>query len=75
MKFKDFLLLSEEGSSSDKGLLGFPLPYPRKPSDGRSFRNLGSVAGATPKGGAAVGGGAAPPQMMKKQMKKTMSKN
>lgn len=74
MKFKDFLVLSEEGSSSDKGLLGFPVPFARKPSDGRPFRNLGSVAGATPKGNMG-GGGAVPQQMMRKQMKKLMSKN
>ena len=46
--------------------MGVPLPpFVRKPSDGRPFKNLGSFAGSSPKGGAAVS-----PQMMKKKMKK-----
>lgn len=65
MKFKEFLKINED----DKGLMGVPLPpFVRKPSDGRPFKNLGSFAGATPRGGG--GGMAAQPQMMRKKMKK-----
>lgn len=65
MKFKEFIKIYED----DKGLMGAPLPpFVRKPSDGRSFRNLGSFSGATPRGG---GGGGPQPQMMHKKMKKS----
>lgn len=73
MKFKEFIKIHEEQSGTDKGLMGFPLPYyAKKPSDGRPFKNLGPVAGAQPRGGGGSGnamptGG---PMMMKKRMKK-----
>jgi hypothetical protein len=71
MKFKDFIKFDEEQSGTDRGLMGFPLASTvRKPSDGRSFRNLGPVAGATPRGGSGGGGAPAGPMMMKKKMKK-----
>lgn len=70
MTFKEFIKINEE----DRGLMGFPLPYfARKPSDGRPFRNLGPVAGATPRGSGGGGGGAmmgGGMKMMKKKMKK-----
>jgi hypothetical protein len=71
MTFKEFIKIDEEQSGTDKGMMGFPLPSSvRKPSDGQPFKNLGSVAGATPRGGSASGGIGAGPMMMKKKMKK-----
>ncbi len=74
MTFKEFIKITEEQSGTDKGLMGYPLPSSvRKPSDGQPFKNLGAVAGATPRGGSAGGAPAAPaggPLMMKKHMKK-----
>ena len=66
MKFKDFL--KEE---QDKGLMGYGVPYRRKPSDGQPFaKYLSSVAGASgDTGGGSPMGGAAP-MFMKKKMKK-----
>jgi len=78
MRFKDFIQLSEAGSGSDNGLMGFPVASSvRKPSDGQPFKNNGSVAGQTPRpngGGGGMGGGmgmGAKPMFMKKKMKKT----
>ena len=71
MTFKEFIKIEEEQSGTDKGMMGFPLPSSvRKPSDGQPFKNLGSVAGATPRGGSASGGigAGAGPMMMKKKM-------
>lgn len=75
MTFKEFILVSEEQSGTDKGLLGFPVSYyQRKPSDGQPFSNiLGSVSGIKPRasGGSPMGAPAgAAPMMMKKKMKK-----
>ena len=71
MTFKEFIL-SEEQSSTDKGLLGFPVAsYLKKPSDGQPFKDiLGSVSGAKPRGNSG-GMGGSPPMMMKKKMKKS----
>jgi len=79
MRFKDFIQLSEAGSGSDNGLMGFPVASSiRKPSDGQPFKNNGPVAGQTPRGntGGGAGGGAgggmgANPMFMKKKMKKS----
>lgn len=73
MTFKEFIRITEDGAgSSDKGLMGFPVASSvRKPSDGQPFKNLGSVAGQTPRPGGGGGGQmSAGPQMMKKKMKK-----
>ncbi len=77
MKFKEFIKISEEQSSTDKGLMGFPVSsYLKKPSDGQPFANiLGSVSGAKPRGnsggaGASPMSGAGSPMMMRKKMKK-----
>ena len=73
MKFKDFLKLSEEQSSTDKGMMGFGVQPLHKPSDGQPFsKYTKATAGAGYDGG---GGGAAPgagasPMFMKKKMKK-----
>jgi hypothetical protein len=70
MNFKEFIHFDEEQSGSDKGLMGASLPpFVRKPSDGRPFKNLGSFAGATPRGGSAASS-AGSPMMMRKTMKK-----
>lgn len=67
MRFKDFISVNED----DRGLLGYPKNYfSRKPSDGLPFKNLGSVAGANPRGGTGGGMAATGPQMMLKKMKK-----
>lgn len=64
MKFKDFIKISEEQSGTDKGLMGYPMASNvKKPSDGQPFKNLGSIAGATPRGKT---GGSGAPMMMKK---------
>jgi hypothetical protein len=66
MKFKKFLKIVEDNSGSDKGLMGYPNSYyARRPSDGRPFKNLRSIAGATPRGNS--GGGGEAPKMMKKK--------
>jgi hypothetical protein len=75
MKFKEFIQIDEEQSGSDKGLMGYPMAYnARKPSDGRPFKNLLSIAGANPRGGGGGGGGGggipAGASMMRKKMKK-----
>ena len=72
MKFKEFIQIDEEQSGSDKGLMGSPMAYyARKPSDGRPFKNLSSIAGANPRGGGGGGGGVpAGASMMRKKMKK-----
>ena len=72
MKFKEFIQIDEEQSGSDKGLMGYPMAYyARKPSDGRPFKNLLSIAGANPRGGGGGGGGVpAGASMMRKKMKK-----
>lgn len=76
MTFKEFMRLSEAGAAGgggDNGLMGFPVPSSvRKPSDGQPFKNLGPVAGQTPRPGGGGGGGpmAGGPQMMKKKMRK-----
>jgi hypothetical protein len=72
MRFKDFIKLAEQGmgGGGDQGLMGFPKASSlRKPSDGRPFKNLGSVAGQEPRGNTG-GGGANPAMFMKKKMKK-----
>ena len=78
MTFKEFITLSEEQSSTDLGLMGFPLASTvRKPSDGQPFKNLGSVAGAKPRGdtgGDGAGNAIGPMSMMRKMMKKNMKK-
>ena len=71
MTFKEFIRISEDSSSTDKGLLGYPVASSvRKPSDGMPFKDkLGSVAGQTPRGPSAGGAqptGAAPAFMKKK---------
>ena len=72
MRFKDFIELTEAGTSGDNGLLGFPVPSSvRKPSDGQPFKSvLGSVSGQTPRGnsggGGPMGGMGAKPMFMKK---------
>lgn len=72
MTFKQFIKLKEEQSGTDKGLMGYPVAYfAKKPSDGRPFKNLSSIAGAQPRsGGGAAGAMGGMPRMMKKQMKK-----
>lgn len=79
MTFKEFIRLSEQGTGSDNGLMGLPVPSSvRKPSDGQPFKNLlGPASGQTPRGGGGGGGAGAPPMgapmgaaMMKKKMKK-----
>ena len=58
MKFKEFIQIDEEQSGTDKGLMGYPMAYyARKPSEGRPFKNLLSIAGANPRGGGGGGGG------------------
>jgi hypothetical protein len=74
MRFKDFIKLSEEQSSTDKGMMGFGVQPLHKPSDGQPFsKYTKSTAGAGYDGGSS--GGAAPqagasPMFMKKKMKK-----
>jgi hypothetical protein len=75
MTFKEFIKMSEDQSSTDKGLMGFPVSYyQRKPSDGAPFKDiLGPVSGIKPRantGGAGGAGGAAPPMMNKKMRKR-----
>ena len=72
MKFKEFIQIDEEQSGTDKGLMGYPTAYyARKPSEGRPFKNLLSIAGANPRGGGGGGGGVpAGASMMRKKMKK-----
>ena len=70
---EQFIKFQEEQSGTDKGLMGYPVAsFARKPSDGRPFKNLSSIAGAQPRGGGGSAGGAmgGMPAMMKKQMKK-----
>ena len=52
--------------------MGYPMAYyARKPSEGRPFKNLLSIAGANPRGGGGGGGGVpAGASMMRKKMKK-----
>jgi hypothetical protein len=70
MRFKYFMQITEEGQSSDNGLMGFPVASSvRKPSDGQPFKDvLGSVSGQTPKGN--TGGGMGSKPMFMKKMKK-----
>ena len=72
MRFKEFMQLSEEGQSGDNGLMGFPVASSvKKPSDGQPFKNLGPVAGQTPRGN--TGGGTGSPMgqpMFMKRMKR-----
>lgn len=52
MRFKDYINLSEEQTGSGKSLMGYTLNYySQKPSDGRPFKNLISIAGGNPRGG------------------------
>ena len=64
MKFKEFLKLSEEQSSTDKGMLGDAgdgTSPTHKPSDGQPFKTyLTSTAGA--KGSTGGGGGPGGPK-------------
>lgn len=69
MRFKDFIQFSEEGQSTDNGMMGFPVASSvRKPSDGQPFKNNGPVAGQTPRG--STGGAGAAQSMFMKKMKK-----
>ena len=57
--------MSEEQSATDKGLMGFAVSFPKKPSDGQPFKQfLGSTSGANPSGNNAV------KSFMKKNVKK-----
>lgn len=82
MTFQEFLRLSEEASSGDKGLMGYNVPTRnRKPSDRQPSADLLSPVagdkGSTGGGGAGGGGGNGGPVMggssmfMTKKMKKT----
>jgi hypothetical protein len=72
MTFREFLLATEDASSTDKGLLGYPIPSEvRKPSDGQPFKDKsGSVAGGRPRPNSGGAGGASVPVFMTKKMNK-----
>ena len=77
MKFKEFLKINEDGQGNgDNGMMGFAKASSvRKPSDGQPFKNLSSVAGQEPRGGAGAAGGAPMPgAMFMKKMKRFMKK-
>ena len=80
MRFKDFMQLTEVGGpmgggagGTDNGLMGYPVSSSvKKPSDGQPFKNLGSVAGQTPRANTGGTGGGMSPMggMFMKKMKR-----
>lgn len=71
MTFKEFLQITEDGQSSEQGLMVNKPTKGRKPSDGHAFaQNLSSFSGGEGSGNAKAGAGAAFMKKMKKKMKK-----
>jgi len=77
MRFKEFIQMTEDGQSSEQGLMVNKPAKGKKPSDGHAFaQNLSPFSGGEGGGGApAAGGGAAFMKKMKKAMKKAMKKS
>jgi len=73
MTFKEFLQITEDGQSSEQGIMVNKPAQGRKPSDGQPFaKNMSSFSGG--EGSSGGGGPKAGAAFMKKMKKKMKSK-